>query len=103
MQHPWSYWPPNVQKAQTVDAYVAAFATMGYAPTTNGDPEAGLEKVAIFVDNAGEPTHMARQLPSGSWTSKLGDLEDIDHQDIHALEGGLYGTVVAFLARPRRG
>ena len=49
---------------------------------------------------AGVPTHAARQMPSGRWTSKLGFREDIEH-DLHAVSGDLYGTVVLLLKRPR--
>lgn len=59
----------------------------------------GYEKVALYVDNAGIPTHMARQLPNGEWTSKLGQLEDISHNDLDALEGTQYGRLYCILAR----
>ncbi len=47
----------------------------------------------------GVPKHAARQLPNGRWTSKCGELEDIEH----ALEGVVgiwYGTVAHLLKRP---
>ncbi|MCI0637958.1 MAG: hypothetical protein L0Y72_23715 [Gemmataceae bacterium] len=43
------------------------------------------------------PTHAARQLPTGRWSSKLGPSEDIEH-DLHALEGEIYGTIALKLA-----
>jgi hypothetical protein len=61
--------------------------------------EPGLEKIAIFA-KGGRPTHAARQLGSGRWTSKLGRAEDIEH-DLRALEGEAYGAVAFFLQRPR--
>ncbi|EDY38634.1 conserved hypothetical protein [Cyanobium sp. PCC 7001] len=37
---------------------------------------------------------MARQLPDErSWTSKLGEYEDIAHSDLSAMECKLYGKV----------
>jgi len=45
------------------------------------------------------PTHAARQLENGRWTSKLGELEDIEH-DLHHLASGAYGAVVQILKRP---
>ncbi len=45
---------------------------------------------------------MARQLPNGDWTSKLGAEEDIVHRELRALEGDLYGTVAQVMARPLR-
>ena len=61
--------------------------------------EAGFEKIALFVDNRDTPRHAARQLPNGRWTSKLGELEDIEH-GLHDLEGAEYGSVVAVMRRP---
>lgn len=43
---------------------------------------------------------MARQLPNGNWTSKLGTLEDIEHRALSAVEGNDYGNVVRILRRP---
>jgi hypothetical protein len=45
---------------------------------------------------------MARQLPTGVWTSKCGSLEDIEHETLEALAGFgpyEYGAVVRFLKR----
>jgi hypothetical protein len=58
-----------------------------------------MEKVALFADPAGIPTHAARQLASGQWTSKLGQAEDIEHE-LRALEGEIYGVVALILKRP---
>ena len=62
--------------------------------------EAGFEKVAFFVDGRGLPTHAARQVAGGKWTSKLGKAEDIEH-DLRDLEDGLYGTVGLMMKRQR--
>src|SRR5437660_2593990 len=89
------FWPAGVALEETLDAFVAAFATLGYAPCSSEGPEAGFERVALFA-SAAIPTHTARQLPSGRWTSKLGFREDIEH-DLHAVSGDVYGTVVLLL------
>jgi hypothetical protein len=39
---------------------------------------------------------------SGKWTSKIGELEDIEHDGLSALEGKAYGTLAQILKRPRR-
>lgn len=96
------YWPATTPAEETIDAFVAAFNTLGYAPCEDGALEAGFEKVAIYATAAGTPTHMARQLASGAWTSKLGMDIDIEHSALRAVEGGLYGTAVKFLKRARR-
>lgn len=76
-----------------------AYATLGYRPCPDGESESDLEKIAIYGVR-GIPRHAARQLASGRWTSKMGDIEDIEHT-LEAIEGEQYGTVIQFLARPR--
>ena len=61
--------------------------------------------MALYGDAGGAPTHVARQLPSGAWTSKLGDWEDIEHQTLASLEerpgaAPAYGKVARILKRP---
>jgi hypothetical protein len=94
------FWPPSAPIEETVDAFVAAFATLGFSPASGEHLEAGFEKVALFAIGA-VPTHAARQLPSGRWTSKLGLREDIEH-DLHAVTGETYGAVALVLKRPRK-
>jgi len=38
-------------------------------------------------------------LPSGKWTSKLGRLEDIEHDTPDDVAGGVYGEVAGFMKR----
>ena len=95
-----SYWPPGVTTDFTVAAFVEAFATRGFAPCADGSLIEGVEKVALYVDQDGEPSHAALQLPDGKWISKMGTWEDITHATTACLEGGTYGRVVQFLARP---
>lgn len=95
-------WPASAPRQVAMNAFIAVFQTVGYAVADNADEslEPGIEKVAMFADADGFPKHAARQLPTGQWTSKLGEAEDIEHE-LRALEGDLYGTVVVFLKRPR--
>ena len=71
------YWPEQAPRAETLDAFVAVFGVLGYE--TCGDPhyEPAFEKVAIYADGRGRPTHASRQLENGHWTSKLGQEVDI--------------------------
>ena len=89
------YWPPGVAREETLPAFRAAFASLGYVPCAT---EEGFEKVALFTDAARVPTHAARQLANEHWTSKLGFLEDIEHK-LHDLEGATYGVVTQILRR----
>jgi hypothetical protein len=92
-------WPEGAPRENTVQGWTAAFMALGYHACPDGALEPGFDKVAIYALNDGAPKHVARQLPSGLWTSKLGTMEDIEH-DLEGLVGERYGSVVAFLRRP---
>lgn len=85
----------------TLDAYIAAFSSIGYALCPTGDKEHQIEKIALFATLAAKPTHAARQIPNGRWKSKLGPNHDIEH-DLHSIEGNEYGFVVRFMQRVTR-
>jgi hypothetical protein len=92
-------WPAGVTRTETIDAFRDAFATFGYQVCDHAQLEPGFDKLALFADASGTPKHAARQLPSGLWTSKLGRLEDIEHE-LHDLAGTEYGSVVLVMKRP---
>jgi hypothetical protein len=98
-----SYWPVGAPREATVEAFIAAFALLGYDVCERADRglDPGYEKVAIYA-KADEPTHVARQLSTGEWTSKCGGLEDITHT-LEALAGDRYGAPVVVMRRPREG
>jgi len=93
------YWPEGIAREETVDAFVAAFATKGYSVCDSGTSEANLQKIVLYAEG-NVPTHAARQVRNGSWISKLGTLEDIQHETLRELEGAAYGQVICFLGRP---
>lgn len=95
------YWPPNVARVETVDAFVRAFQELGYEVCDSSDLQEGYEKVALYATATGVPKHMARQRETGIWTSKLGRLEDIDHVFLEGVEGNDYGQVARVLKRRR--
>ncbi len=96
---PTAVWPDSAAREITLNAFTAAFITIGYVVADDELLEPGFEKVALFADAAGIPSHAARQLPSGAWTSKLGNAEDIEHE-LSALQGEIYGAVALILKRP---
>jgi hypothetical protein len=96
-----AYWPPNVPREETVPAFLQAFAAKGYIECADATLEPGVEKVALYADGDGVPSHAALQLEDGSWTSKLGALEDIAHETLEAVNCKEYGQAVRFLKRPR--
>lgn len=93
------YWPDDVPNEVTLEAFVTAFASLGYEPCVDGEVEAGYEKIALYATH-GVPKHATRQDPAtGHWMSKLGDHVDISHQRVDSLEGGLYGDVCRYMKR----
>jgi hypothetical protein len=95
------YWPEGAPREYTVHAWTATFSLLGYTPCDSDALEVGREKIAIYADGD-YPTHVARQLPSGLWTSKLGKREDVEHE-LPALVGTEYGRVAMILSRPKGG
>lgn len=96
------YWPADVPRDYTLQAYVEAFRWLGFVECPDASLEEGWEKVAIFARDDGTPTHAARQLPDGTWTSKLGQLEDIKHYQLEQVSGEHYGQPVVILRRRRQ-
>jgi len=96
-----THWPTAAPRLLTLAAFRDAFASLGYSVCESEELEPNFEKVALFTDLPnGIPTHAARQLPNGRWTSKLGYSEDIEHE-LRDVEGTIYGTAVLFMKRPR--
>jgi hypothetical protein len=91
------YWPEGLPRKVELGTFLEAFTTLGYGQCENAELEPDREKVAIFALN-GIPTHAARQLHDGSWSSKLGKSFDISHT-LEAIEGPVYGSVAFLLVR----
>jgi len=94
------YWPDGAPRAENLEAFVKAFEKLGYTTCDTAEYEKNFEKVAIYTDPFGVPTHAARQLDSGRWTSKLGQLEDIEH-DINGLSDSEYGFIAVYMKKPK--
>ncbi len=95
-----SYWPEGAPREETIGAFIAAYGELGFISCDDPLLESGYEKLAIYAAPDGTPTHVARQLPSGFWSSKLGQLQDIQHQ-LEDLAGPVYGSCAQFLKRER--
>jgi hypothetical protein len=107
VERPWwpqrinAYWPPPPAiDAETLPAFISAYGSRGYSVCLSADLELGVEKIAIYVDHNNVPTHAARQLRSGQWTSKLGNYPDIRHEEPIAVSGPLYGSPACYMSRP---
>lgn len=108
---PDSFWPAGFDRVAvgemvSLDLVTRLFDAYGFEECPDGLPEEGVEKVALFGDD-GEFLHIARQLPSGRWTSKIGQDRDIEHELealLHSGNDGWYDyvAIVAFMKRGRR-
>jgi len=92
------FWPANVPRNIDIPSFILLYESIGYAVCPNGSYIKGVEKIAIFSDDKNHPTHAARQLPSGFWTSKLGKEIDVQHT-IQGTEGRFYGNVAVYMQR----
>lgn len=95
-------WPPDLPRDEQIQTFEAFFLRLGFVVCADGALRAGWEKVALY-GAGGIVRHAARQKPNGTWTSKLGPLVDVDHDDPQTYEGGAYGDVVLFMERPSDG
>jgi len=96
------YWPPEIPRTETLETFIKAYEILGYSLCENTMYEEGFEKIAVYVNSRGKPTHAARQLSSGNWTSKLGQLEDVEHSSVDGIAGLYYGSVGIILRRPKK-
>lgn len=99
---PEGYWPDSIDRSLTVQSFIDAYGTIGYRQCVDGSVESGYEKIVIYVNSLNEPTHAAKQLSSGKWTSKIGEAEDIIHDSEHCVESDIYGTVAVYLKRKNK-
>jgi hypothetical protein len=105
-----SFWPGTARE-ESLEQFRGVFAMYGYeycgdAFLAGSDGlESGYEKLALYMKGA-EFTHVARQLPDGTWISKLGGDIDIVHDAPNDLPDDgphrvFYGIAMYFFKRPR--
>ena len=97
------YWPSGIRADDSAESWRQLFEMFGFEECPTNDVEADTEKIAIYIGSDGEQSHVARQLPSGHWTSKMGNLEDIQHTTLDDLLSASadYIQVVTIMKRPR--
>jgi hypothetical protein len=101
-------WPREVPKPEgegdeDLWCYEALFRHYGYEVCANGSLEDGFIKIAVYADG-GWFAHVAKQMPSGKWTSKAGFLHDLNHDRLEALAGCSFmknAVPVLFMRRRR--
>ena len=91
-------WPRTASRSLRLETFIGVYRRYNYEVCTDDSLEPDFEKLALYADH-GNFQHVARQLPEGIWTSKIGDLVDIVHNTPGGLEGPLYGRVATILSR----
>lgn len=87
------YWPIPFDNKSPMEAFLELFNEKGWIVADDRCPEGDHTKVALFFNPIdGQPTHAARLLENGLWTSKLGQYIDLSHE-LHELEGPAYGVI----------
>lgn len=99
-KNPQTFWPLGCPDEVTIPAFKALFATFGYKPCDDGRLESRYEKIALYA-KGNVPTHAARQIENGRWSSKCGKSVDIEHK-AKDLEGPQYGEVVMYFRRSKQ-
>jgi hypothetical protein len=97
-----AFWLADIARNTKPATMVQLFQALGYEVCDTHELEEGFEKVAIYLDDTRyDFRHVARQVESGRWASKLGSWEDIEHPSLAGLEGAppAYGTARIFLRR----
>jgi hypothetical protein len=97
---PLCHWPITSDPDDaSIDNLLAALVAVGFSTCPEGAIEAGFEKIAVYATPT-EYTHAARLLPTGKWSSKLGQDALIEHDTPEDIAGGIYGAVIQFMKRP---
>ena len=86
------YWPIKHFRLSIREAFDQAFEGLGWKELPSGQTVGDSTKRIALYEIAGEPTHAARWLGAGVWTSKLGSDIDLQHE-LGDLDGPLYGSV----------
>lgn len=98
-----AYWPAGVKKLTGIAYLVGAYLAEGFGVCNKDacdkyDPTS--DSIVLYQLNR-IGTHAARLLHNGMWSSKLGDLEDVQHQTAEALSGERYGNPMVYMKRKR--
>jgi hypothetical protein len=99
IMEPGCFWPEELPMDYAFENYVKVFELLGYHRCIDSSARSGYEKVAVYRCGDGSFGHVARQVPSGAWTSKLGPHEDIEHSTLSALDSDHYGIPAVYLER----
>lgn len=95
------YWPPGCMRLPTLPVFQIAFEKIGFSLCANGELDPNARKIAVFHAH-NVPTHAAKLLKNGKWSSKLGKWFDISHtvSCLNGYQNEAYGEIAFFMSRP---
>lgn len=97
----WKQVYENNLGVRDCNKYIELFKESGFIVIENSNFEEGILKIAIFYEaSTNHFKHVARQINNNSWTSKLGEWEDIQHNTPEDLLGDSYGDTLIFMCKP---
>ncbi len=97
---PHGHWPvASDPDDATIENLLAALVAVGFNVSSDRALEAGFEKIAVYATPT-EYIHVAKLLPTGMWSSKLGEDVLIEHDTPEDVAGGVYGAIFQFMKRP---
>jgi len=101
----WSHlpgykWP--AYRSPAIWSLIDVFKALGYEERPANDTAFDIkyDKLALYA-KGDLRKHAARQLESGKWTSKLGEDEDIEHDNPDCLCGTKYGNIFCVMRKLR--
>ena len=100
-----SFWPKDVPRRHGIAYLIAAYMAVGFRVCSKRDgrtPDPQYEKIVVYR-RGDEGEHAAKLLDSGRWSSKIGDLEDLEHWTPESLSGRCYGQPFRYMKRKRGG
>ena|SRR5712691_7417154 len=97
---PGQYWPADAPKNIHINSCIRAYELHGFERYSEGVIGQAFETIALYAYDDNQTAHAARLNKDGSWTSKLGDREDIRHDYLCSLEGeNVYGSARLLMGR----
>lgn len=97
---PPGFWPGDGSADDGVEDAVLMFEGQGYVCCA---PEAAdaHDDVIVLYASANRLRHVARRTLDGWWASKLGALNDIEHETLDAVASPYCGSPLRWMRRPR--
>ncbi|MGZ5481192.1 MAG: DUF7689 domain-containing protein [Pyrinomonadaceae bacterium] len=98
-----AYWPPGVKRLSGIAYLVGAYLAEGFSVSNQSacqSYDSTSDSIVLYERNL-IGMHAARLLANGMWSSKLGDLEDVQHKTPEDISGTRYGNPIVYMKRKR--